>query len=298
MAWVATGELAAAVSNAGGLGVIGTGNAPADIVKKEIQKVKALTNKPFGVNVYFLSPYVDEVMELIVKEKVPIVTTGAGNPAKYITPLKDAGVKIMPVVSSVALALRLEKVGVDAVIAEGMECGGHIGDLTTMALVPQVVDAVKIPVVAAGGIADARGFLAALSLGASGVQIGTRFVCAKECTVHENYKKSIIKAKDRSTVVTGRTTGHPVRALRNKLTHKFELLEQNRASAKELEALGVGRLRSAVIDGDVEYGSVMSGQIAGLIDDIKPASEIIEDIIQEAQTILQKLYNTHLKQGG
>jgi len=292
MAWVATGELAAAVSNAGGLGIIGAGNAPADIVKKEIWKTKTLTNRPFGVNVYFLSPHVDEVMKIIIQEKVSVVTTGAGNPAKYIKSLKDAGVKIIPVVSSVALAIRLEKMGVDAVIAEGMECGGHIGDLTTMALVPQVVDAVKIPVVAAGGIADARGFLAALSLGASGVQIGTRFVCSQECTVHENYKKTIIKAKDRSTVVTGSTTGHPVRAIKNKLTHQFILLEQKGASTEELEALGIGRLKAAVVNGDVEYGSVMAGQIAGLINDIKPASDIINEIIQGAHTILKKMYTT------
>lgn len=292
MAWVATGELAAAVSNAGGLGIIGAGNAPADVVKAQIRKAKELTDKPFGVNVYFLSPFVNEVMDILLKEKVAVVTTGAGNPAKYIKALKEAGTKIIPVVSSVALAQRLEKNGADAVIAEGMECGGHIGDLTTMALVPQVVDAVKVPVIAAGGIADGRGFLAALSLGALGVQMGTRFVCASECTAHDNYKNAIIKAKDRSAVVTGNNTGHPVRAIKNKLTHQFEILEKNGASLEELEALGTGKLRAAVVDGDVEYGSVMAGQIAGMINDIKPAYQIIDDIINEAKNLLKTMSNT------
>ncbi|WP_422445898.1 enoyl-[acyl-carrier-protein] reductase FabK [Thermoanaerobacterium sp. DL9XJH110] len=289
MAWVATAELAAAVSNAGGLGIIGAGNAPPDAVRAQIRKAKALTDKPFGVNVYFMSPYVDDVMDVVIEERVAVVTTGAGNPGKYIPRLKEAGIKVIPVIASVALAQRLEKIGVDALIAEGMECGGHIGELTTMALVPQVVDAVKIPVIAAGGIADGRGFVAALSLGAKGVQMGTRFVCAKECTVHDNYKTAIINAKDRSTVVTGRPTGHPVRVLKNKLTRQFELLEKNGADLKDIEALGVGRLRAAAVEGDVENGSVMAGQIAGLIDDIKPAADIINDIVNEAKALLNKM---------
>ncbi|MDI3540578.1 MAG: enoyl-[acyl-carrier protein] reductase [Thermosediminibacterales bacterium] len=289
MAWVATGELAAAVSNGGGLGIIGAGNAPPDIVEKEIKKAKSLTNKPFGVNVYYMSPFVDEVIDVVIKEKVAVITTGAGNPGKHIDRLKEAGVKIIPVVASVALARRLERMGVDAIIAEGMECGGHIGDLTTMALVPQVVDAVNVPVIAAGGIADGRGLAAAFMLGAKGVQMGTRFICSEECTVHDNYKMAIIKAKDRETVVTGRTTGHPVRALKNKLSRQFELLEKQGADIKQLEELGTGKLKSAAIDGDVETGSLMAGQIAGLIDNIMPAGRIIHEIIKEAEEIIKKL---------
>ncbi|QSQ09846.1 Nitronate monooxygenase [Koleobacter methoxysyntrophicus] len=289
MAWVATGELAAAVSNGGGLGIIGAGNAPPDIVEKEIKKAKSLTNKPFGVNVYYMSPFVDEVIDVVIKEKVSVITTGAGNPGKHIDRLKEAGVKIIPVVASVALARRLERMGVDAIIAEGMECGGHIGDLTTMALVPQVVDAVNVPVIAAGGIADGRGLAAAFMLGAKGVQMGTRFICSEECTVHDNYKMAIIKAKDRETVVTGRTTGHPVRVLKNKLSRQFELLEKQGADIKQLEELGTGKLKSAAIDGDVETGSLMAGQIAGLIDNIMPAGRIIHGIIKEAEEIIKKL---------
>ncbi|MFO7151674.1 MAG: enoyl-[acyl-carrier-protein] reductase FabK [Bacillota bacterium] len=288
MAWVATAELAAATSNAGGLGVIGAGNAPAEAVRREIKKVRELTDKPFGVNVYFMSPHVEEVMEVIVEEKVPVITTGAGSPGKYIPRLKEAGVRVIPVVASVALAKRLEKAGVDAVIAEGMECGGHVGDVTTMALVPQVVDAVKIPVIAAGGIADARGFLAALALGAKGVQMGTRFLCSVECAVHENYKNAVLNASDRSTVVTGMSTGHPVRVLKNKLAREFELLEKRGATIEEFEALGTGRLKAAV-EGDAEYGSLMAGQIAGLIGDIKPVKEIIEEIVEGAEKLLAEM---------
>ncbi|MDD4568511.1 MAG: enoyl-[acyl-carrier-protein] reductase FabK [Tepidanaerobacteraceae bacterium] len=291
MAWVATAELASAVSNAGGLGVIGAGNAPASVVRSEIRKAKNLTNKPFGVNIYFLSPYVDEVIDTVLEEKISVVTTGAGNPGKYISQFKQAGIKVIPVVSSVALAQRLEKVGVNALIAEGMECGGHVGELTTMAMVPQIVDAVQIPVIAAGGIADARGFVAALSLGAEGMQMGTRFVCAKECTVHDNYKEAIIKAKDRSTVITGKTTSHPVRVLKNRLSSQFDQLEQSGAGIDELEAIGTGRLRLSVVDGDVDNGSIMAGQISGLIKDVKPAAEIIEDIIIKAKDLLKSLTN-------
>jgi len=291
MAWVATAELAGAVSNAGGLGIIGAGNASEDIVRNEIRKIKKITKKPFGVNIYFMSPHVEKVIEVILDEKVPVITTGAGNPGKYMSKLKEAGVKVIPVVSSVALARRLEKAGADAIIAEGMECGGHIGELTTMALVPQVVDAVNIPVIAAGGIADARGFLAALALGAKGVQMGTRFVCAQECTAHHKFKEAIINAKDRSTVVTGMTTGHPVRVIKNKLSMQFEQLEKKQAIIEELEALGKGRLKLAVVDGDIDNGSVMAGQISGIIKEIKSAASIIQDIIREAGTLLEVLCN-------
>lgn len=289
MAWVATAELAAAVSNAGGLGIIGAGNAPVDVVRAEIRKAKKLTDKPFGLNVYYMSPFVDEIIDLVVEEKVPVITTGAGNPGKHIDKLKKAGTKIIPVVSSVALAKRLTRLGVDAFIAEGMECGGHIGELTTMALVPQIVDAVDLPVIAAGGIADGRGFVAAFALGAEGVQVGTRFVCAEECKVHNNYKKAILKAKDRDTVVTGRTTGHPVRVLKNKLARKFLELEKQGVSIEELEKLGSGKLRDAVVDGDVSFGSLMAGQVSGMVTKIQPASEIIQQIIKEAESVIENL---------
>lgn len=286
MAWVATAELAAAVSNAGGLGIIGAGNAPGDFVRNEIRKAKKLTDKPFGVNIMLLSPFVEEVIDIVYEERVPVITTGAGNPGKYIARFKEIGTKIIPVVPAVALAKKMEQEGVDAVIAEGTESGGHVGELTTMALVPQVVDAVNIPVIAAGGIADGRGLLSALALGAQGVQLGTIFVCAAECTAHDNYKQAIVKAGDRGTVVTGRITGHPVRILKNKLAREFEKLEKANAGADEYEKLGVGRLKAAVVDGDADHGSVMAGQISGLVKGIKPAKEIIEDIIKEAHEVL------------
>lgn len=289
MAWIATAELAAAVSNAGGLGIIAAGNAPGEIVENEIIKVKELTNNTFGVNVMLLSPYVEEVMKIIYKYKVPVVTTGAGNPGKYINMLKEIGTKIMPVVPSVALAKRMEGLGVDAVIVEGTEAGGHVGELTTFVLVPQVVDEVKIPVIAAGGIADGRGMLAALSLGAKGVQLGTRFICTTECTAHENYKRMVIKAKDRDAIVTARSTGHPVRVLKNKFTKEFLKLEKARVSPEEIENLGVGKLRLAVVDGDVENGSVMAGQIAAMVRNIKPCKDIIDEIVNQAINELQKL---------
>lgn len=291
MAWVATGELAAAVSSAGGLGIIGAGNAPAEIIKEEIAKVKDKTDKPFGVNIMLLSPFADDIVDLVIEERVPVVTTGAGNPGKYIDRLKEAGTKIFPVVPSVALARRMERLGVDGLIAEGNEAGGHIGELTTMTLIPQIVDEVNIPVIAAGGIADGRGLAAVLTLGAKGVQIGTRFVCAEECTAHENYKNAIIKAKDRDAVVTGRSTGHPVRNLKNSLTRKLDKLEREGASKEKIEELGTGRLRIAVKDGDIDEGSVMSGQIAGLVKDIKPAQEIIDTIIVEAEEVFNNIYN-------
>lgn len=291
MAWVATAELAAAVSNAGGLGIIGAGNAPADFIKTEIQKVKKLTDKPFGVNIMLLSPFVEDVIKVVYEEKVPVVTTGAGNPGKYIAMFKEIGTKVIPVVPSVALAKKMEKEGVDALIAEGTESGGHIGELTTMALVPQVVDAVNIPVIAAGGIADGRGFIAALSLGAKGVQLGTIFCCAEECTAHHNYKNAIIKAGDRGTVVTGRVTGHPVRIIKNKLAREFDKMESAHCSAEEFEKLGAGKLKVAVVDGDADYGSVMAGQIAGMVTEIKPANKIIEDIIKGAKDTVNTLKN-------
>ncbi len=287
MAWVATAELAAAVSNAGGLGIIGAGNAPADFVRNEIRKAKELTTKPFGVNVMLLSPFVEEVIKVVCEERVPVVTTGAGNPGKYIARFKAIGTKVIPVIPSVALAKKMEKEGVDAVIAEGTESGGHVGELTTITLVPQVVDAVNIPVIAAGGIADGRGLISALALGAEGVQLGTVFVCAEECTAHNNYKEAIIKAGDRGTIVTGRLTGHPVRMIKNKLAREFEKLEDAKATAEEFNKLGVGSLRAAVVDGDVNSGTVMAGQISGMIKKIKPAKEIIEDIINEAKETLK-----------
>ncbi|QUH20866.1 enoyl-[acyl-carrier-protein] reductase FabK [Alkaliphilus sp. B6464] len=282
MAWVATAELAAAVSEAGGLGIIGAGNAPGEIVEKEILKAKNMTNKPFGVNIMLLSPFVDEVVEVVCKNKVPVVTTGAGNPGRFMEKFKSVATKVIPVIPSVALAKRMETLGADAVIAEGTEAGGHIGELTTMALVPQVVDIVSIPVIAAGGIADGRGLLASLSLGAEGVQIGTRFICAEECIAHNRYKEMIINAKDRDAVVTARVTGHPVRVLKNKLVREFNRLEKDGATAEEIERLGQGKLKIAVIDGDIESGSVMAGQIAGMITKIQPCKEIIEEIISDA----------------
>lgn len=288
MAWVATGELAGAVSNAGGLGIIGAGNAPADIVRKEIRKVKQITTKPFGVNVMLLSPFVEEVMDVIIEERVPVITTGAGNPGKYITRLKAIDCKIIPVVPSVSLAKRMEKLGVDAIIAEGTEAGGHIGELSTFVLVPQIVDAVNIPVIAAGGIADGRGLVAALTLGAEGVQIGTRFICSLECTAHQRYKEAVLKAGDRDAVVTGRSTGHPVRNLRNKLTRKMSELESRGASMEELEEAGRGALRTAVVEGNIEDGSVMAGQTAGMVNKIQPVKVIIEEIMTEAQEIVIK----------
>lgn len=288
MAWVATGELAAAVSNAGGLGVIGAGSAPKEVVREQIAKAKKLTNKPFGVNIYFISPFVDDIVDLVIEEDIKVITTGAGNPGKYISRFKENGIKVLPLVSSIALAKRLERMGVDALIAEGLECGGHVGELTTMAIVPQVVDAVSIPVIAAGGIFDARGLVAALSLGAQGVQMGTRFVCAEECTVHINYKKALIKAKDRDTVLTG-TSGHKVRVVRNKLTRTFDELVERNAPEEEFEQLGLGRLRMAVVDGDAQMGSIMAGQIASMIKEVQPAKEIIDEIVTETKEIINKL---------
>lgn len=292
MAWIGTSELAAAVSNAGGLGIIGAGHMPPDLLRIEIQKTKKWTDKPFGVNIMLMSPFVKEVMQVVVEERVPVVTTGAGNPAEYIPALKEIGSKVIPVVASVALAKRLVRTGVDAVIAEGLESGGHIGEITTMSLVPQIVDAVDVPVIAAGGIADSRGVVAAFSLGAAGVQMGTRFVLSEECIAHDNYKNVVLKAKDRSTVVTGRTTGHPVRVLSNKLTRKFQEMEKSGVSTAELEKLGAGKLNLATHKGDVENGSVMIGQISGMLSEIKPVQKIITDIVDQMQNALDNVQNS------
>ncbi|MCQ2492719.1 MAG: enoyl-[acyl-carrier-protein] reductase FabK [Lachnospiraceae bacterium] len=286
MAWVATYELASAVSEAGGLGIIGAGGAPASWVEDQIHKMKERTDKPFGVNLMLMNPEADQIAEVIAKEGVKVVTTGAGNPEKYVPMWKEAGVKIIPVVASVGLARRMEKCGADAVIAEGTESGGHIGETTTMALVPQVVDAVDVPVIAAGGIADGRGMAAAFMLGAKAVQMGTVFVASKESIVHKNYKARLVKAKDIDTKVTGRSTGHPVRTIRNQQTIKYLKLEAEGASLEELEKLTLGGLRKAVIEGDIKTGSVMAGQIAGLVKDVKSCKEIIESINDQAEQLL------------
>lgn len=278
MAWVATAELAAAVSNAGGLGLIAAGGAPADIVREQIKKAKTLTDKPFGVNVMMMSPFAEDIMNMLLEEKPAVVATGAGNPSKYIPALKEAGIKVIPVVASVAVAKKMEKAGADAIVAEGTEAGGHIGEITTMALVPQISAAVEIPVVAAGGIADSRGTLAAFALGAEGIQVGTRFICAEECLAHENYKNAVVDAKDRDAVVTGRSTKAPVRALKNKLTKEYERLEKEGASFEEIEAVGIGGLRRAFEEGDVEMGSLMAGQSAAMVEKIEPCADIIKDL--------------------
>ena len=288
LAWVAEHHLAAAVSEAGGLGIIGAANAPADWVREQIHKVRELTKKPFGVNVMLMSPYAEEVAKVIAEEKVPVVTTGAGNPEKYMELWKSAGTKVIPVVASTALAKRMERCGADAVIAEGCESGGHVGETTTMALVPQVVDAVeKIPVIAAGGIGDGRGIAAAFMLGAKGVQMGTAFVAAKESQVHENYKQCIIKAKDIDTRVTGRTTGHPVRALRNQMTKEYLKKEAEGASFEELELLTLGSLRRAVQEGDTRNGSMMAGQIAGLVKEELSCKELIDKLVKETDALMK-----------
>lgn len=287
MAWVAESHLASAVSKAGGLGLIAAASAPAEWVREQIREVRKHTNCPFGVNIMMISPNADDVAKIVVEENVPVVTTGAGTPEKYMTMWKEAGIKVIPVVASVAMAKRMERCGADAIVAEGTEAGGHIGENTTMVLVPQIVDSVQIPVIAAGGIADGRGVAAAFMLGAEGVQMGTRFVATNEAEVHENYKQCIIRAKDIDSRVTGRATGHPVRALRNKMTTEYIRLEKEGASFEELEHLTLGSLRKAVVDGDVKEGSVMAGQIAGLIADIKPCKEAIESIVSQAEVLLK-----------
>jgi enoyl-[acyl-carrier protein] reductase II len=287
MAWVAEHNLAAAVSNAGGLGIIGAANAPAEIVRREIRLAKQATKKPIGVNIMLLSPHAEEIARTVVDEGVEVVTTGAGNPEKFLSVWKEAGIRVIPVVASVAMAKRMERSGADAVIAEGCESGGHIGSLTTMTLVPQVVDAVSVPVIAAGGIGDGRGMAAAFMLGARAVQMGTGFVVAKESIVHENYKEKIIKAKDIDSEVTGRSTGHPIRCLRNKMTRQYLKMEKEGAGFEELEYLTLGSLRKAVIEGDIVNGSLMAGEIAGLINKEQTCEEIIKQIISEAEKLLK-----------
>lgn len=287
MAWVADYHLAAAVSEAGGLGIIGAGGAPAAWVREQIREARKLTEKPFGVNVMLMNPEADQIAEVIVEEGVKVVTTGAGNPQKYMKMWKEAGVKVIPVVASVALAKMMERCGADAVVAEGTESGGHIGETTTMALVPQVVDAVNIPVIAAGGIADGRGVAAAFMLGAKAVQMGTHFVVAKECIVHDNYKKFVIKAKDIDTKVTGRSTGHPVRVIRNKMVKEYIRMEQEGASLEELELLTLGALRKAVVEGDTDNGSIMAGQIAGLVKEEYTCKELIEKLVVQTEELMK-----------
>ncbi|MFV0552656.1 MAG: DUF561 domain-containing protein [Anaerorhabdus sp.] len=289
MAHIATPEFAAAVSNAGALGILATGAMKPEEVKDAIAKCKELTDKPFGVNLMLMNPYSDEIVEIVVKEKVAFVTTGAGNPGKYCVALKEAGIKIFPVVNSVALAKRLEASGVDGIIAEGTESGGHVGELTTMALVPQIENAVSIPVIAAGGIACGRQINAALALGAVAVQIGTRFLVSEECPVHENYRQAVIKAKDLDTIVTGRNLGAPVRILKNQMALQYRKLEQANAEKEELEVITLGALRRAVFDGDMKHGSVMMGQVAGLCNKIQPLKEILDELMREATTSKEEL---------
>ena len=289
MAWVSDSSLASAVSNAGGLGIIAGATAPVDYIREEIRKTKKLTDKPFGLNIMLLSDNAEELAKIAVEEGVKVITTGAGNPGKYMSMWKEAGIKVIPVVPSVALAKRMERAGADAVIAEGCESGGHVGKLTTMVLVPQVVDAVNIPVIAAGGICDGRGITAAFALGARGIQMGTRFLVSDECTIHENYKNAVIKAKDIDTVVTGRVTGHPVQVIKNRLAREFLKLEASNVSAEKLEELGRGALRRAVKDGDVDNSSLMAGKISGMVSKKQSVKEIIEEIFNEYEELRKAL---------
>lgn len=289
MAWIANAQLAAAVSNAGGLGIIAAGNTPPDLLEKELIKIRELTDKPYGLNIMLMSPTAPAAVELAAKYRVKVLTTGAGSPGKVIERLKPLGTIIMPVVASTAVAKRAVRQGAQAIIAEGMEAGGHIGELSTMVMTPLVAQAVNVPVITAGGIVDGRGMAAAFALGAKGVQVGTRFVCSTECTVHPNYKNAIVNARERCTAVTGAPTGHPVRCIENKLAREFLRLEYEHASNEEIAKLGVGKLRAAVIDGDVEYGSVMSGQVAALVSDVRSCSDIITGMVTEAENILKNL---------
>ncbi len=289
MAWIAEHKLASAVSNAGGVGLIAGGNAPIDYLREQIHLCKEKTDKPFGVNIMLMSDNADDLAQLVIDEKISVVTTGAGNPGKYISAWKNAGVKVVPVIPSVALAKRMEKAGADAVVAEGTESGGHIGENTTMCLVPQVVDAVSIPVIAAGGIADGRGMAASFMLGAEGVQIGTRFLASEECQIHQTFKDLVIKAKDTDNIVTGRYTGHPCRNIKTKFAKQLANGEKNGSiSPEEFEKLTVGALRRAVVDGDLESGSFLCGAIAGMVNEIKPCSAIIKEIMEQAEKLLNK----------
>ena len=287
MAWIADGKLAAAVSEGGGLGIVAAGNAPADYVRNQIHIARSLTQKPFGVNIMLMSPYADEVAQVVAEEKVAVVTTGAGNPSKYMEKWKEAGIRVIPVVASVAMARLMTRLGASAVIAEGGESGGHVGELTTMVLVPLVRDATTLPVIAAGGIADGRGFAASLMLGACGVQMGTRFLSAAECNIHPTYKEKILKAGDLATMVTGKRLGHPVRSLRTAFARNYSKAEYSAMPDDELEQLGVGALRRAVQDGDVEHGCFLAGQIAAMVHEIQPAAEIVRSVVDEAEPILK-----------
>lgn len=286
MAWVADYNLAAAVSNAGGLGLIGAGGMDEEMVREQIRKAKALTDKPFGVNIMLMNPRAEQIAKVLVEEGVKVVTTGAGSPEKFMPTWKEAGMIVIPVIASVAYAKRMERCGADAIVVEGTEAGGHIGEATTMSLVPQVVDSVEIPVIAAGGIADGRGFAAAMMLGAEGVQMGTVFLAADETNIHQNYKDFVIKAKDIDSKVTGRSTGHPVRTLRNQMTQKYLKLEAEGATFDELEQLTLGGLKRAVVDGDMVMGSAMAGQIAGLVKEQRSCKQILEDVISHAEKLL------------
>ncbi len=288
MAWTATAELAAAVSNAGGLGIIGAGHMPTDILRTEVRNARAATDRPFGVNLMLLTPHIDELVDMVLEERVPVVTTGAGNPGKYMTAFKERGIKVVPIAPSVALARRLESIGADAIIGEGSEAGGHIGELSTMVLVPQLVDAVDVPVIAAGGIADGRGIAAAFALGAEAVQLGTRFMCATECTIHPSVKERIVKSRDRDTIVTGHSTGHPVRVMKNRLSRMLEELDRDNRP-QDLETLGAGKLALAMREGDLDMGSIMAGQCAAMIDSVKPAADIIAELVTEADAVLARL---------
>ncbi|WP_300357776.1 enoyl-[acyl-carrier-protein] reductase FabK [Fusobacterium sp.] len=290
MAWIADGNLAGHVSKEGGLGIIAGGGMPVDILRNEIKKAKDITTNPFGVNLMLMMPNIEDQIDVCIEEGVKVVTTGAGNPGIYMEKLKSAGIKVIPVVASVALAKRMEKIGADAVVAEGMEAGGHIGEITTMALVPQIAAAVSIPVIAAGGIGGGKQFLAAFALGAEGVQVGTKFLVADECTVHDNYKEAIIKAKDRSTVATGNYTGHPVRVISNKLAKEMLEMEKRGATVEELEKMGTGKLRLAAVEGDVKEGSVMSGQVASMVTKRESVKDIIEGLMRDLETEKENLF--------
>ncbi len=295
MAWIADGNLAGHVSKEGGLGIIAGGGMPVDILRNEIKKAKEITSNPFGVNLMLMMPNIEEQIDICIEEGVKVVTTGAGNPGIYMEKLKAAGIKVIPVVASVALAKRMEKIGADAVVAEGMEAGGHIGEITTMALVPQIAEAVSIPVIAAGGIGGGKQFLAAFALGAEGVQVGTKFLVADECNVHDNYKEAIIKAKDRSTVATGNYTGHPVRVINNKLAKEMLEMEKHGASVEELEKLGTGKLRLAAVEGDVKEGSVMSGQVASMVTKRESVKDIIEGLMKTLEAERENLFKYFAK---
>ena len=298
MAWLATWELVIAVSEAGGLGILGAGNAPPDYVRGQIERIRARTRQPYGVNVPLFSPHVDSVVGICIREHVPVLTTGAGSPERWVESLREAGVVVIPVVASAAMARRLERAGVDAIIAEGEESGGHVGSVATMVLVPRVVDVVSVPVIAAGGFGDGRGLAAALALGAAGVQMGTRFICSDECIAHRNYKQAIIRGQERSTVVTGLSIGHPVRCIRNPMARDLARLEERGASEEEIIAFGTGRLQCAALEGDVKHGSVMAGQVVGLVQDVLPAGEIVRRTVAEAEALIESLQSLEIQGVG